>query len=248
MMRLGVLLSMVSTFFVSTSCLEQYSIVGNASIPMLDGKVMYLKSRSGDTISNIDSCEVIHGKFSFNGKLDSTVMAELFLGNTSIMPVVIENGNIGVDINLLDQKVYGGSLNEKLYNFLEAKSRLDNEMSNMTLTQARLMMKGFMPFESKRMCDERSKQITEETDSLEIEFIKSNYDNVLGPEVFSLICSQYRYPVITEQIAKILKDAPEKFKNHPYVKEYVDIAEKNMVLLQERSRHKNVFPLQVKQQ
>ena len=47
---------------------------------------------------------------------------------------------------------------------------------------------------------------------------------------------------------QILKDAPEKFKNHPYVKEYVDIAEKNMVLLQERSRHKNVFPLQVKQQ
>lgn len=246
-MRLGKLLYMVSTLFASVSCMEQYSIIGNASLPVLDGKVLYLKTRTDDGLKNIDSCEVLHGKFSFSGKMDSTVMAELYLDNMSIMPVVIENGNIGMDINLLDQKVYGGSLNERLYTFLDEKSRLDNEMSNMTLMQARLMMKGFMPFESKRMCDERSRQISSEIDSLEIEFIKSNYDNVLGPEVFGFICSQYRYPIITEQIKQILQDAPPKFRNHPYVKEYVDIAKKNMALLRDRTYHGAMKPLQVKQ-
>lgn len=247
-MKFGNLLCVVSTLFVTVSCFEQYSIVGNTSVPMFDGKMLYLKARSGDNVKNIDSCEVIHGKFGFDGKMDSTVMAELFLGNVCVMPVVIEKGNISVDINVLDQKVYGGSLNERLYNFLEAKSRLDNERRNMALKQTRLMMKGFMPFESQRICEERSEQISKESDSIEIEFIKSNYNNVLGPEVFSLICSQYRYPVITEQIDKILKDAPRKFRNHPYVREYIDIAQKNMVLLREQSDDSELYPLQVKQQ
>lgn len=251
-MKWGNLLCIVSMSFIKTSCLEQYSIVGNTSVPMLDGKTLYLKSRSAGGVHNIDSCEVIHGKFSFDGKMDSTVMAELYIDNINVMPVVIENGNIGVDINLLDQKVYGGSLNEKLYSFIEAKARLDNEMSNMTLTQARLMMKGFMPLESQRMCEERAAEISKEADSLEVAFIKNNYNNVLGPEVFSFICSQYRYPVITDQISLILKDAPRKFRNHPYVKEYVNIAKKNMALIKEHSQYNynssEMFPLQVKQQ
>ncbi len=138
---------MFSLAFSMTSCLEQYSIVGNTSLPMLDGKTLYLKNRTLQGVKNIDSCEVIHGQFTFDGKIDSTFMAELYLDNVSVMPVVIENGKISVDINLLDQKVSGSSLNDKLYRFIDAKSRLDSELGNTSLEEARLMMRGVMPFD-----------------------------------------------------------------------------------------------------
>ena len=224
---LGVMLS-------ATSCLEQYSIVGNTSLPMLDGKTLYLKNRTLQGVKNIDSCEVIHGKFVFDGKVDSTCMAELYLDNVSVMPVVIENGKISVDINLLDQKVSGGSLNERLYRFIEMKSRLDSELGNTSLDAARLMMRGVMPFEAERLCRERADKLAQSCDSLVVDFIQSNYNNVLGPEVFSRICNQYRYPIITPQIKKIIDNAPKKFLNNPYVKEYICIARKNMAIINGR--------------
>jgi hypothetical protein len=222
------ILCLLATVLAMTSCLEQYSIVGNTTLPMLDGKTLYLKNRTLDGVHSLDSCEVIHGQFSFDGKIDSTVMAELFLGNVSVMPVVIENGKISVDINLIEQKASGGSLNEKLYTFLDVKSRLDNEIGNMSLEEARLMMRGVMPFVAERMCRERADRLMHSSDSLVVDFVKSNYGNVLGPEVFSRICSQYRYPVITPQIKEIVDNAPRKFLNNPFVKEYLFIARRNM--------------------
>ena len=218
-----------------TSCLEQYSIVGNTSLPMLDGKTLYLKNRTLHGVKNIDSCEVIHGKFVFDGKVDSACMAELYMDNVSVMPVVIENGKISVDINLLDQKVSGGSLNERLYRFIEMKSRLDSELGNTSLDEARLMMRGVMPFEAERLCRERADKLARSCDSLVVDFIQNNYNNVLGPEVFSRLCNQYRYPIITPQIKKIIDRAPKKFLNNPYVREYISIAQKNMAIMKERT-------------
>lgn len=230
-MRIINLFCVFSLAFSMTSCLEQYSIVGNTSLPMLDGKTLYLKNRTLQGVKNIDSCEVIHGQFTFDGKIDSTFMAELYLDNVSVMPVVIENGKISVDINLLDQKVSGSSLNDKLYRFIDAKSRLDSELGNTSLEEARLMMRGVMPFEAERMCRERADRLSQSCDSLIVDFIQTNYNNVLGPEIFSRLCSQYRYPVITPQIKKIIEGAPKKFLNNPYVKEYMAIARKNMAII-----------------
>lgn len=228
---IGIVCLVLATAGFMTSCMEQYAIVGNTSLPMLDGKTLYLKNRSMQGVKDIDSCEVIHGKFAFDGKVDSTYIAELYLDNVSVMPVVIENGRIKIDINLLDQKVSGSSLNDRLYKFIGDKMSLDSELGNMSLEEARLMMKGVMPFEAERMCRERADQLSKTSDSLVVEFIKSNYTNVLGPEVFSRVCSQYPYPVITPQIEAIVAGAPKKFLNEPFVKEYLSIARKNMALI-----------------
>ena len=65
-------------------------------------------------------------------------------------------------------------------------------------------------------------------DKLTKEFIQSNYNNILGPAVFIMICNNYQYPVITPYVEEILKDAPDSFKNVPYVKEYISAANMNM--------------------
>jgi len=113
----------------------------------------------------------------------------------------------------------------------DAKSRLDSELGNTSLEEARLMMRGVMPFEAERMCRERADRLSQSCDSLIVDFIQTNYNNVLGPEIFSRLCSQYRYPVITPQIKKIIDGAPKKFLNNPYVKEYMAIARKNMAII-----------------
>ena len=58
-------------------------------------------------------------------------------------------------------------------------------------------------------------------------FIEANFDNVLGPGVFMMITSQYRYPVLTPQIEYIMSKATKAFKNDPYVKEYYQMAQEN---------------------
>lgn len=218
------LLSVVGLF---SSCASQYRIAGNTSVPMLDGKMLYLKTVStiGST-HNIDSCEVIHGKFSFMGLMDSTILAELYMGNESVMPLVIENGNLKVNINIIDQNVSGGSLNDRLYRFLGRKARLEEECIENNLLTSRLCQGVPTSKVSYDRCVHRGRELAQDIEQLEIQFIKENYDNVLGPGIFMLLCSQYPSPVMTPQIKAITGDAPRKFLSHPYVRKYLHTAQK----------------------
>ena len=179
-------------------------------------------------MNSIDSCEVIHGKFNFMGLMDSTVMAELYMDNESVMPVVIENGDLTIRIDNIEQRVFGGMLNDKLYKFIEDKYNLENEMNELSRKELRMIMNGENPRDVHRKLMKDGEKLAERLESLEVDFIKKNYNNVLGPGVFMLLCGQYRYPVITPQIQEILDRATPMFLRHPYVRDYVRIAKENM--------------------
>ena len=49
------------------SCEESYKIQGASSVSQLDGSKLYLKVLQDKELVDIDSCEVIHGKFKFAG-------------------------------------------------------------------------------------------------------------------------------------------------------------------------------------
>jgi hypothetical protein len=68
------------------------------------------------------------------------------------------------------------------------------------------------------------------------QFISTNYDNVLGPSVFMMLCSNLPYPVMTPQIQDIMKDAPVTFKDNCMIKEFVSKAKENMQLIEEHRR------------
>lgn len=70
-------------------------------------------------------------------------------------------------------------------------------------------------------------RIAQEEDHLVMKFIEANFDNVLGPGVFMMITSQYRYPILTPQIEDIMSKATQKFKDDPYVKDYYQTAQEN---------------------
>ena len=112
-----------------TSCADSYNIQGASSVSSLDGSKLYLKAIKDGEIKNIDSCEVVHGKFKFAGLLDTTSMASLYMDEQSIMPVVIEQGNIVIRIDEATQKVSGSPLNELLYDFLDKHNQLENRLN-----------------------------------------------------------------------------------------------------------------------
>ena len=97
-----------------TSCAEQfaesYNIQGSSSVSVLDGSKLYLKALKSGEVRNIDSCDVIHGEFHFAGLLDSVRMANLFMDDESIMPVVLEEGEILINIGPTGPSVGGTPL------------------------------------------------------------------------------------------------------------------------------------------
>ena len=110
-----------------SSCANTYDIQGTSNVSTLDGRMLYVKVLNADKVwHSIDSCEVVHGKFKFSGKLDSVMMANLFMDETSVMPLVVESGKISIQIDQAAQSVSGGHLNECLYDFIHQKSLYDN--------------------------------------------------------------------------------------------------------------------------
>ena len=183
-----------------TSCASSYHVEGSSSVSALDGNKLYLRALKSGEVRNIDSCDVVHGEFHFAGLLDTVRMANLYMDDESIMPVVLEEGDIKIKIDNASQSVAGSPLNDM--------DGIDEETINQQLSV-------------------EAARIAQEEDSLVTNFIVDNFDNVLGPGVFMIITSQYRYPVLTPQIEDIMSKATKRFKNDPYVREYYQVAQEN---------------------
>ncbi|MDD6820263.1 MAG: DUF4369 domain-containing protein [Prevotella sp.] len=217
---------------VFASCTGSYNVQGSSSVSALDGSKLYLKAIKNNELKNIDSCDVVHGQFNFNGTLDTVRMVNLFMDDQSIMPMVLEEGEITIKIDNASQKVSGTPLNEKLYDFLDKHNRLDNQMNELAHKQSQMMLDGIDEDEINQKLSIEAAQIAKEEDKLVTSFIVDNFDNVLGPGVFMMITSGYQYPILTPQIEDIMSKATDKFKSNPYVSEYYKIASENEARMQ----------------
>ena len=209
------------------SCAESYSVHGASSVSALDGSKLYLKTIKNNEVKNLDSCEVVHGQFRFAGLLDTVCMANLFMDDESIMPVVLEKGEISIKIDNASQIVSGTPFNDKLYEFIDFHNQLDNQMGELSHKQSQMLLDGIDEETINQQLSIEAADIARREDSLVTNFIVENFDNVLGPGVFMIMTSGYRYPVLTPQIEDIMSKATDKFKNDPYVKDYYQVATEN---------------------
>ena len=159
-------------------------------------------------------------------------MANLFMDEQSVLPVVLESGVINIKIDQAKQVVSGTPLNEKLYAFLDKHRQLDNRMNELNHRQSQMMLDGIDEDTIQARLSAEAEQIIKEEDRLVTDFIVNNFDNVLGPGVFMMITSAFQYPVLTPQIEDIMSKATDKFKNDPYVKDYYKTATENEAKLQ----------------
>ena len=193
---------------------------------------MYLKAVKNNELKSIDSCDIVHGQFHFNGILDTVKMANLFMDDQSIMPIVLEEGEIVIKLDNAAQSVGGTPLNDKLYKFIDKHKQLDNRMSELSHKQSQMLLEGVDELTINEQLNAEAGKIAAEEDKLVTSFIVENFDNVLGPGVFMMITSGFNVPVLTPQIEDIMSKATDKFKNDPYVKEYYQVASENMAKMQ----------------
>ncbi len=216
------------------SCSEQYLVSGTSNVDGLDGKTLRLKVFSDGDMRTIDSSRVVHGKFTFKGVIDSVVMANVFVGDQSVMPVVLENGEVKMKIETNMQTATGTPLNDSLSSFIQKKSVIDAQMAELPHMESRMIMDGVDHDEILEVLGRQAMELEEQNDVLVTSFIRTNYNNVLGPGIFMILTSAYSYPILNPQIEDIISQAPPYFLSNQYVKEYIKAAESNMKKLREK--------------
>ncbi|MDR0657571.1 MAG: DUF4369 domain-containing protein [Mediterranea sp.] len=220
-----------------TSCGRQYKIEGLSSINRLDGKMLFVKTlRQDGGWTVVDSAEIIHGMFTMKGKVDTVLFASLFMNDDNIMPLVVENGNIKVSIAYDGVKAGGTPMNDALYGFIEKKNGFDLKIEELESKEARMMLDGVDLKEIYEEINREGEILTKASREHVKKFISDNYETILGPNVFVMLCNSLPYPVLTPQIDDILKDAPYTFKSHRLVKEFTAKARENMQLVEEHQR------------
>lgn len=206
-----------------TSCGKKFKIDGVTSVSRLDGKMLFVKVLSGDELVNVDSAEVIHGYFQMEGKVDSVVLASLYMDDECIMPLVLEEGNIKIEINNVGISIKGTPLNDSFNKFIEDKTAIDDRAYEVEREESRMIMDGVDINTVQFEIDKKRVEVAQQMDNLIKTFISSNYENVLGPGVFIMIGNSLPYPFLTPVMEDIVNKAPEGFKNNNLIKNYLTL-------------------------
>ena len=149
-----------------TSCATSYNVRGTSSVSALDGSKLYLKTVKNNDLKNIDSCEVVHGEFQFVGLLDTVRMVSLFMDDESIMPLVLEEGDIVIRIDNAVQSVGGTPLNDSLFVFIDKHNQLPNRMSELGHRQSQTLLDGIDEDQIDRQLSAEADLIAAEEDRL----------------------------------------------------------------------------------
>lgn len=227
MNKLYTLFLVAVSMLAFTSCMNSFNVQGSSNISTLDGRMLYLKVLADNDFKTLDSCDVVHGQFHFHGSVDSAKMANIFMEDEQLMPIVLEGGDIVVKVDDAQMTVSGTPLNEKLFGFLKEYNQVAGEMDDLVHRHDQAIMDGSdMNIVIPQLQDEQVR-LTMKQDSLLTSFVTENFDNVLGPGVFFLTTIGYEFPVFTPWIDDIMSKATENFKNDAYVRSYIEKAKQN---------------------
>ncbi|WP_320886826.1 DUF4369 domain-containing protein [Bacteroides clarus] len=221
-----------------SSCSRKYKIEGNSSVTSLDGKMLFLKTLQNGQWVTIDSSEVVHGLFSMKGCVDSVMMVTLYMDDEGIMPLVLENGEIEVSISNTQLTAKGTFLNNQLYEFIKKRNTLELQIEELDRKEARMVLDGANLEDVHKELEREGESLVKEMNSYVKQFITDNYENVLGPSVFMMMCSTLPYPIMTPQIEDIMRTAPLAFKRNEMVEDFLSKAKENMQLIKEHQRLK----------
>ena len=226
----------LSVLMIATACSRQYKVDGKTSITSLDGKKLYLMTFQDEQWTPVDSAEIIHGLFTMKGQADSVRMVTLFMNGECIMPVVLEDGHITIDLSPSQLEAKGTPLNDRLYEFIARRNAMEVQLEELERKEMRQVLDGADIDEVHARLEQEGQQLQQEKETYVRQFITDNYENVLGPGIFMLMCSAMPYPLMTKQIEDIMRTAPATFKADPFVKDFLQKAKENMRLMEEHRR------------
>lgn len=222
----------VISILTLTSCANTFSIAGSSNVSSLDGKKLYLKVYKDTVLKSLDSCDVVHGQFQFQGSIDSVRIANILIDDNMGLPVVLEDGEIVVKIDFTQESVTGTPLNDKLTAFREQFTQLMNQSADLVHRHDQAIMNGSDMDAVNAQLAAEDVSINTRMDKLVTTFVTENFDNVLGPYVFINTCmSRYEIPMLDAWIEDIMSKATDKFKANAQVKEYYSAAQQNQNIM-----------------
>ena len=220
-----------------SSCSRKYKIEGTSSVTSLDGKMLFLKILQDGQWVAIDSAEVIHGLFTMSGPVDSVKMVTLYMDDEGIMPLILERGTVEVVISNTQLTAKGTPLNNRFYEVIDKSNALEVKIDELKSKEARMVMEGAQYDEIHSKLAEEEETLKKELNDYTRQFIIDNYENVLGPSAFMMMCSSaLPYPVMSPQVEDIMRTAPLSFKENAMIKDFLSKAKENMKLIEEYQR------------
>lgn len=209
--------------FAMTSCADKYSVSGTSLQNIYGANMAYL--RSAEDASTVDSCEIVHGKFSMNGILDSVQCVQLVLGNMNV-PVILEQGDIQVSFANSSLKVGGTPLNDKFFSFLTSRDSLTMLVNELPSKQAKLILNGVPEDDILRQLGEEEAELRIQLDQMDTDFITGNYDNILGTtwwlRLAALESMKFGFPTTNPMLDELYGKAPEVFRQNKDINEFMD--------------------------
>lgn len=187
---------------------------------------------------NLDSCDVVHGQFSFHGTIDSVRVAQVFMDDVNLQfPVVIEGGDIVVKLDNTQQRVSGTPLNDKLNDFWTKFTQLRNQYGEIDHEESAAILNGHDEETINARLIKKALGVYAKSDKLFTKFVTENFDNVLGPwcfmtrisydttpDAYPVWMNDYMYANAVNQLPSwvefIMTKATDNFKNNPEIKTF----------------------------
>ena len=223
-----------------TSSTKSYYIHGTSNISSLDGRQLYLKGGSGDSLITLDSCEVVHGNFSFKGTLDSVQVAQIYMDDMNLQfPIVLEEGDIQLKLDNTLLRVSGTPLNEKLNTFWTKFTQLRNQFIEIDHEEGVSIMNGHDEEATNARLIKKALLVYANIDKLFTAFVTNNFDNTLStwgfltrvsydmtPNAYPIWMNDYLYANAVSQLPSwvefIMAKAPDVFKNNAAIKDFYE--------------------------
>lgn len=228
------------TLLALTSCAKSYYIHGTSNISNLDGRKLYLKGGSGDSLITLDSCDVVHGDFSFKGSLDSVQVAQIYMDDMNLqLPIVLEEGDIQLKLDNTQLRVGGTPLNEKLNTFWTKFTQLRNQFIEIDHEEGVSIMNGHDEQATNTRLIKKALLVYADIDRLFTAFVTDNFDNALAPwgfltrvsydmtpDAYPVWMNDYLYMNAVGQLSSwvefIMAKAPDAFKNNGAIKDFYE--------------------------
>ena len=118
-----------------------------------------------------------------------------------------------------------------LEDFNKRYNRISNQIADLGHQQSRAIMDGEDMDEVNHKLSQKAAMLDQECDKIVTTFIEDNFDNILGPYVFQMVTSAMEIPLTNAWIDALMTKATTKFKNDPYVKEFMQAAERNQAIM-----------------
>lgn len=217
----------IASVLAFASCANSYNIEGSANLPSYDGQKLYLKVFDVDDMKSVDSCDVVHGKFTFSGTVDSAQWANIYITPEFFVPVVLESGNIIVSIdNMMQAAISGTPQNDELNTFLKTYRQINSEVNDLQRASTQMILNGMSEEQAAARYYEQLGLLDKKIDKQVMSFITTNFNNAVGPCSFFLLTQNNQYPIMEVWMEDLLSKATPTFKNDGYVHFYCSEAKK----------------------